>query len=151
EPTPVGGVGIVVGLEGTGGDCPPDDYRSMLENDLRRQGVNNPRAVLADPGNAMVLVSALVPAGAHKGDLIDLEVRLPPRSRATGLRGGVLKLCMLYDYQTTRRLNTSYKGPEALLWGHPVAAAEGAVLVGFGEGDEEAREKQGKLWGGGRT
>src|SRR5438874_12487811 len=37
----VAGVGLVVGLEGTGGGTAPDEYRTMLEDALRKQGVKN--------------------------------------------------------------------------------------------------------------
>src|SRR5208282_2356630 len=35
--------------------------------------------------------------------------------------------------------------------GHALARAEGALLVGFGDGDETARVKQGRIWGGGKS
>src|SRR4051812_32922325 len=41
QPTPLGGVGLVVGLEGTGGEPAPGNYRTMLEDVLRKQGVHN--------------------------------------------------------------------------------------------------------------
>ena len=31
-PVPLGGVGLVTGLEGSGGDCPHDTYRTMLND-----------------------------------------------------------------------------------------------------------------------
>src|SRR5437588_12834389 len=41
EPMPLGGVGLVVGLEGTGGGTANDGYRAMLEDQLRKEGVKN--------------------------------------------------------------------------------------------------------------
>src|SRR5437879_12479657 len=41
----VSGVGIVAGLEGTGGDPPPGGYRDMLLNDLRKRGRSEERRV----------------------------------------------------------------------------------------------------------
>ena len=55
-PTPVSGVGLVTGLEGNGGDCPPDAYRGMLVKDLEREGHHNAKELLASPNNALVLV-----------------------------------------------------------------------------------------------
>src|SRR5438874_216648 len=81
---------------------------------------------------------ALVPAGARKGDLLDVEVAVPPESQAKSLHGGYLRACQLYNYDSTRNLDPEYKGPDRLLRGHPIAKAEGAVLVGFGDGDEAA-------------
>jgi flagellar basal body P-ring protein FlgI len=149
---PLGGVGLVVGLEGTGGPCAADSYRAMLEDDLRKEGVKNVKEVLASSGNALVVVSALLPPGAGKGDPIDVVVSLPPGSQATSLRGGYLHSCRLFNYDFTGNLTTrpNYTGPQGMLKGHALARAEGAVLVGVGDGDEAARLKQGRIWGGGR-
>jgi hypothetical protein len=153
-PIPVGGVGLVVGLEGTGGDCPPSSYRSILENELRKENVHNIRALLSSPENAMVYVSGQIPPGASKGAPIDLEVLLPQDSRATSLRGGYLHTCYLFNYDFAERLAPSSdpNGRHGLLRGHPIVEAEGTLLVGVGsDGEEEtASVKRGRIWGGGR-
>ena len=148
-PTPLSGIGLVVGLEGTGGETAPE-YRTMLENELRKLGVNNAREQINRPDSTVVFVSGYLPTGASKGDKIDVDVTLTPRTRATSLRGGYLMECVLYNYDFTKNLNPNYDGPQAPLRGHPVAKAEGPVLVGFGEGDEPLRVKRGRVWGGGR-
>src|SRR5262249_24668743 len=71
DPITVSGVGLVVGLEGTGGDPPPGGYRDMLVQELRKRGVENIKELLASPNNAVVLVTARIPAGARKGDPMD--------------------------------------------------------------------------------
>ena len=44
------GVGLVVGLDGTGGGMPvPGGYRDMIENDLRKQGVESTKEILSNP------------------------------------------------------------------------------------------------------
>src|SRR4051812_7146990 len=112
QPVRLGGVGLVVGLEGTGGDVPRGDpYRSMLEAQLGKQKVERVKDLLGSPDTALVVVSAQLPPGAHKGDPIDVEVSLPPRSRATSLRGGYLKYCWLYDFEFTSKLSPGYQGP----------------------------------------
>jgi hypothetical protein len=151
EPMPVSGVGLVVGLDGTGGGTPPGSWRDLLEKQLRTHNVDNPREVLASPNHALVLVSALVPAGARKGDPLDVEIVLPPQSKVTSLRGGYLKECVLYNYANARRLAPSLVSADELVLGHPVGGAEGPLLVGFGDGDEAARLKQARIWGGGRS
>jgi hypothetical protein len=152
EPVALGGVGLVVGLEGTGGDCAADGYRAMLVHDLQKHNVRNVKEVLASPNHALVIVEASLPPGANKGDRLDLTVKLPPGSRATSLRGGYLKKCLLYNYDFARNLNPNYTGPANGLLGHPVAFAEGQVLVEVGPGDGEAGHlKQGHIWGGGRS
>jgi hypothetical protein len=150
QPIQLGGVGLVVGLEGTGGPCVADGYRAMLEDDLRKEGVKNVKEVLASSTNALVVVSALLPPGAGKGDPIDVVVSLPPGSQATSLRGGYLHSCRLFNYDFTGNLQPQYKGTPGMLKGHALARAEGPVLVGVGDGEEAAKSRQGRIWGGGR-
>ncbi len=150
QPMQVGGVGLVVGLDGNGGDCPPDTYRSLLESDLHKQGVKNVKEVLTDPDNAMVLISGQIPPGARIGDPIDLEVRFPARSQAQSLRGGTLQACYLFNFATTHQLIPGYTKADTMLRGQVCARAEGPVLVGFGNGDGNMQEKQGRIWAGGR-
>jgi hypothetical protein len=150
EPIPLGGVGLVTGLEGTGGDCTHDAYRSMLADHLRKQGVRNVSELLNSPTTALVIVEAYMPPGAGKDDLIDIQVKLPPTSKASSLRGGVLQKCKLYNYDFARNLRPDYKGAEGMLLGYPLGEAEGSVLVGVGDGDESARSKSGRIWSGGR-
>jgi hypothetical protein len=151
DPVVVSGVGLVVGLDGTGGDAPPGPYRSLLENQLQKQGVDKPKELLSSPNTSMVLVSALIPAGAHKGDPIDIEVTLPPQCRTSSLRGGYLRECSLFDFDTAKNLDPTFKGPDRALMGHVLGKASGPLLVGFGDGDEAARQKRGRIWGGGKS
>jgi hypothetical protein len=150
DPIQVSGVGLVVGLEGTGGDPPPGGYRDMLVNELRKRGVENVKEVLASPNNAMVLVTARIPAGARKGDPLDVDVLIPPGSKATSLRGGYLKDCPLYNFETTKNLSPNSTGPNRPLQGHPVGRAEGPILVAQSKDNNEAAQRQGQIWGGGR-
>ena len=148
DPVPVSGVGLVYGLEGTGGDAPSGSYRNLLEHQLQQQGIEHIKDVLASPDMSMVLVSALIPPGVHKGDPLDVDVTLPPQSKTTSLRGGLLRECLLYSYDTTRNLSPSFQGNNQLLLGHAYAKAEGSLLVGLGDGDEQTRLRQGRIWGG---
>lgn len=150
EKQPVFGVGLVVGLDGTGGEAPPSGHRTMLENELKKQKVQNVKQVLASPEATLVLVSGQIAAGARKDDAFDLEVTLPPGSRATSLRGGYLRRCYLFNYEHSRNLSPKPSG-DFVLPGHPIAWAEGSLLVGFGDGDESARLRQGRIWGGGHS
>jgi flagellar basal body P-ring protein FlgI len=150
EPVSLGGVGLITDLEGTGGDCNADGYRTMLANELRRDRNENANVneVLRSPNNALVIVEAAMQPGAAKGDRIDVEVKLPPGSKATSLRGGKLKMCYLFNYDFARNLRADYQGSQNMLLGHKLAQAEGPVLVSLGDGDEAARIKVGRIWGG---
>ena len=148
---PLGGVGLVVGLEGTGGEPANDNYRTMLEEELTKEGVKDIKRELANPNHALVVVTALYPVGAAKGAPIDVEVSLPPHSgKATSLRGGYLRECLLSNYDYTKHLDPNYKGSNVPLQGLPCAKCEGPVLVGMGDGDEAERVKHGRIWGAGR-
>ena len=74
EPVPLGGVGIVTGLDGTGGEPANDGNRAVLEDDLKKMGVKNIKELLSSPDNALVLVSASIPPGARKDDPLDVQV-----------------------------------------------------------------------------
>jgi hypothetical protein len=149
EPTPLGGVGLVVGLEDTGGESAPE-YRSLLASELRKMGVRDPNSWIDRPDSAVVFVSGVLPSGSTKGDKVDVDVALTPRTRATSLRGGYLMECVLYNYDFTKNLSPNTDRPQVPLRGHPVAKAEGPVLIGFGAGTESQRVKSGRVWGGGR-
>jgi len=146
SPKPVSGVALVSGLEGTGGGVPPGEFRKMLEDQLRKEGVQNVQELLSSANYTMVLVSAVIPVGVRRGDPLDLEVSLMPQSKATSLRGGYLRECALYDFDVKH----NGQGGERLLKGHILAKAhEGPLLVGFGEGNEDVQLRRGRIWGGG--
>src|SRR5262249_44340268 len=144
------GVGLVVNLAGKGGGAPPGNYRAVLESDLRKRGHENLKELLSSTEMSMVLVCAQVPPGARKDDPLDLEITVPRESKTTSLRGGQLLECSLYNYESTRTVDPSFKGPDRYLQGHPIVKAEGQLLVGFGDGDDSAKERQARIWGGGR-
>lgn len=144
----VSGVGLVTGLEGTG-HAPAGTFRTMLEQQLRKQKVENVKALLDSPNNCLVLVTAFIPAGARRGDVLDIEITLPPGSKATSLRGGYLQDCTLRDYDNTKSLLPKYQGSDRMLPGHILAHARGPLLVGFGNPDEPAEQRRARIWGGG--
>jgi hypothetical protein len=47
-------------------------------------------------------------------------------------------------------LDKNHDGPDGYLQGHPVAKAEGPLVVGFSDGDKAATLRQARIWGGGR-
>jgi hypothetical protein len=151
NPTVVSGIGLVVGLDGTGCPTPKGSYRTLLEKELQQQKVEHIPEMLNSENCALVLVSAVIPPGAHKNDPLDVEVALPPgtQSKATSLRGGYLLGCFLRNFDTTKNINPNYDGGDHLLPGHRLAMAKGPLIVGFGDGDEPAKVRRGRVWGGG--
>src|SRR5262249_26976449 len=128
---PVSGVGLVVGLEGTGGGTPNGPYRQMAEDFLKRSKIDNPREWLDSPNKPVVLVNAEVPVGPRRGDLIHVEVTLPPGSRVKSLRGGYLLESQLTSYASLGQVRSlleqnDYKPVstgDGLLKGHVLAEA----------------------------
>src|SRR5436190_16762890 len=144
-PIQVSGVGLITGLEGSGGS-PPGSWRVMLEQQLRKQKIDNTKQLLDSRDNALALVTAWIQAGAHKGDALDIEVTLPNGSPATSLRGGYLQFCPLRPYETSKNINPDYDGANKLLGGHTLAHAKGGLLVALGSGDEPADLRKARIW-----
>lgn len=120
RPFKVEGIALVTGLKDTGSDPPPEPQRDMLVGNMRALEVENPNAVLASPRTSMVLVRGFLPPGVRKGDRIDVEVRVPPRSETTSLKGGWLMKTRLKEMAILEgRLRT----------GHEYAVGQGHVLV----------------------
>lgn len=172
EPIQVSGVGVVFGLPGTGSSPAQGGWRLMLEDALKKQGHTNIKEILDNPSRStsLVLVSALIPPGARKGDPVDIQVTLPDDSKTTSLKGGRLALCELYTSDTTGNIKSLVhegrpSGPSgALLKGDVWAKAEGTLLAGQfipangKDGDKPETDaegqpvfKAGKIWGGGRV
>src|SRR5262245_12358227 len=147
EAVPVTSVALVEGLAGTGSPAPAGEMRQMVENELKRQKIPNVKQILASSDFSLVVVTAVIPAGAKKGDKLDLEISLPPGSRTTSLRGGYLRKCSLYNFDYTSHLNPAATSNQALR-GHPIVRAEGPLLVGVC-GAEGGAETKARIWGGG--
>ena len=165
EPILVSGVGLVYRLPGTGSSAPPGGWRQMLENSLKKQGLTNLKELLDDPARttSLVLVSGMIPPGARKGEMIDVQITVPEESKTTSLKGGTLLACELFNYDTTGNLKSmaSGGGPSApsgdLKLGNVWARAEGPVVAGAylpagaKSSDEPPQLKAGRVWGGGRV
>lgn len=167
----VSGVGLVYGLQGTGSSAPPGGWRMMLEESLKRMpGMTGIKQLLDDPGKStsLVLVSALVPPGARKGDPIDVQITLPDESKTTSLKGGRLLQCELFNTDTTGNLKSLVHegkpaGPSGeLRKGDRWAVAEGTVLAGQfiptsgqstveTDADGQPMFKVGKIWAGAKV
>lgn len=143
EPVVLEGVGLVVGLNGTGGDPAPSAFRTALMEDLKKNGLANPNAILARPDTALVLVRAKLPPLLKKGEKIDVEVRVPDSAEASSISGG-----WLMEVYLTEQAFIPGRG---VLKGHAYAKAEGAILtsgIGSDAANNPALLKQGRVLGG---
>jgi hypothetical protein len=160
EPTPLFGVGLVVGLNGTGGTCPPSPYRSELEHNLRKHKDSDVKDLIDSNNNTMVIVKAIVPPGARKNDPLDLDILLPDASKCTSLKDGFLLKCDLKNFDSTKRVAPNSEGPNRGLIGSTMAYAEGTVVLEsdcrafrtttVSTGANEESQKVGRVWGGGK-
>ncbi|MFO0864250.1 MAG: flagellar basal body P-ring protein FlgI [Gemmataceae bacterium] len=146
NPITISGVGLVTHLDGTGG-TPPGTYRGLLEQELRKRKVENIKQMLDSSDNALVLVNAVIPAGARKADPIDIEVSLPPGSKATSLKGGYLQECTLRNYEAAKNINPD--AANRLLPGHILGKAKGWLMVGLTSTEEEGNLRHARVWSGG--
>lgn len=133
EPQLVSGLGLVVGLNGTGGGDLPPQIQASMERELARGGIGkgglldtgplaglSPRQVLRDPNVAVVIVEAAISPGWPRGYRFDVRVRALPGSTVTSLEGGTL-------WTTELRI-----GPATTLGGvrtRQMAEARGPVFI----------------------
>ena len=140
----VTGVGLVTGLQGTGGNPVPGEFRTRLLDDMKTRGVTGGKDWVARTDTALVVVTAYIPPLVDKGEPLDVEVRIPPGSNATDLSGGWLLECELKE-------GASIGG--AFRSGKTLAKATGPMLVRASD-DAAARRaslSRGKVLGGGIT
>ena len=130
------GVGLVTGLNGTGGDPSPSALRTQLQNEMSRLNIKGGKHILASPDTALVVVTAYLPAMVTKGQRFDVRVAIPPQAKATSLKGGYLLETRMFE-------EANIEGRGALK-GHEYALAGGAILTNLGvKGSPE--ERQGEL------
>ena len=142
EPVVLEGVGLVVGLPGTGGDPHPSQYRSALMEDLKKRGYKHPNTLLASPDTALVLVRAYLHPDVKKGDKLDVDILIPPQADATSLVGGELMEVRLSDRAF---VDGQY------MTGKVYAVAHGPVLpagLGASASKEPALLKKGRVLSG---
>lgn len=138
------GVGLVVGLNGTGGDPPPSTYREALVDDMRRRNVREWKEILRSPDTALVVVRAYLPPLISKGERFDVDIRIPGDTGATSLNGGRLMETILSE--------TALVPGQGVMKGHVVAKARGPIMISPEEGDAENLAgvlKRGRVLGGG--
>ncbi len=143
RPGRIEGIGLVIGLEGTGSEPAPSGQKDYLLRELRTdKTTENIKSAVASENTSMVLIRGLIPAAANKGDRIDIEVITPPKSDTTSLKYGQL---LQTDLRPMAFLSRSVK------LGNTMGKARGHVLVdGLFEGsNEDGHLLRGRILGGG--
>ncbi len=137
----VEGVGLVTGLDNTGGDSPPSQYRTMLLNEMTKANVEHAERWLASPQLSIVLVRMTIPMGVGPTDPIDVQVEVPPNCPTKSLAGGYL--------MRTRLFRVSYGKHGEALRDHELAIAQGPIMLGVPGRPDDL--KVGRVLGGGRV
>jgi flagellar basal body P-ring protein FlgI len=140
ETITVEGVGLVAGLENTGGDAPPSWLRTQLVDEMSKAGVEHPNQVLLDKRYSPVVVRMKIPTGAAPKDNFDVEVTVLPAGGTKSLAGG---------YLMTTRLSEVLVAGGAPRTGTPLAIAMGPVMIGSSQNPSDP--KSGRVLGGGHV
>ncbi|WP_161602456.1 flagellar basal body P-ring protein FlgI [Tautonia marina] len=137
----VEGVGLVIGLAGTGSEPRPSAYREKLETEIKRNPELDVQSILGDPlqRTSLVVVRARITAGMSPQDELNIEVLLPPDSETSSLEGGFLMGTWLNEIGIA-------SGNQ--LDGKPMVYAYGPVITGNSEAPDDP--KVGRVLGGGR-
>ena len=138
--TSVEGVGLVAGLDNTGGDAPPSWFRSQLVDEMSKAGVEHPNELLQNKQFSLVIVRMKIPTGASPKDRFDVEVVLPPASGTRSLAGGFLMMTRLSEVLVAGGTPRT---------GSDMAFATGPVMTGTAK--EPGDLKTGRVLGGGRV
>ncbi len=137
----VEGIGLVTGLDNTGGDSPPSTIRKILLDEMTKAGVEHAERWLASPQLSIVLVRMTIPMGVNPSDPIDVQVEVPPNCPAKSLAGGYLI--------ATRLFRVSYGNKGEALRDHELAVARGPIMLGTPAKPNDP--KIGRVLGGGRV
>jgi hypothetical protein len=136
----VEGVGLVVGLDGTGAEPQPGVHHQKLLGLMRAAQVPNPERILASKDTAMVIVRASIPPGVTREDRFDATLELQKADGTTSLAGGVL---------LQAELGFVGVADGRVLEGKVLAKAQGPVLAGSIQDPDDLRS--GRVLGGVRV
>ena len=144
-PIKVEAIGLVWGLQGTGSDPAPTRYRAAMLEFMRKREVANPERLLASDTTAIVLLRGYIPPGTRKGDMIDVEVWVPPNDTTTSLKGGRILETSMHEQVIARGRFT--------LEGDPLVKVKGLVLCMQNPDAQKdsASLRKGKILGQGRV
>ncbi len=137
---PVEGVGLLLGLDGTGSEPPPSWQQKKLVDEMQKAGIEHAEKFLKSTNRSLVIVRTVIPAGVSTKDKFDVEIELPPASATSSLAGGWLVSTRLAQRAMTREGEKDDK---------VIAVAVGPVMIG-----NEARPgdpKVGRVLGGGHV
>ena len=141
----VDGIGLAVGLDGTGSAAKPGSQRDQLIRDLEiNKNVDEPKKLLKSDNTELVLIYGLLPPGIKKGETFDLKVTVMSNSDATSLENGTLLISRL------RPILRMGKGARQ---GHVTALGKGGIVIDatFDARQDQSKQLHGVILGGGKA
>ncbi len=141
----VDGIGIAVGLNGTGSATKPGSQRDQLIRDLElNKNIEDAKALIKSDDTELVVMYGLLPPGIKKGDTFDLKVTVLGSSDATSLENGTVLISRL---RPMRRLGRGVKQ------GHVTALGKGGIVVDatFDARQDQSKQLHGVILGGGKA
>ena len=136
----VEGIGLVIGLDGTGSEPAPSWQQKKLNDEMQKSGIQHAEKLLKSPNISLVIVRALVPAGVSTKDRFDIEIELPQASATSSLANGYLMETRLAERVQTKEGDKDDK---------VIALGGGPVMIGSAAKPADA--KIGRVLGGGRA
>jgi flagellar basal body P-ring protein FlgI len=138
--TKVEGVGLVIGLDGTGSEPAPSWQQKKLQDEMTKSGIQHAEKLLRSQNISLVIVRAVVPAGISTKDRFDIEIELPQASATSSLANGFLMETRLAERVMTKEGDKDDK---------VIAIGGGPVMIGGAT--KPADVKVGRVLGGGRA
>ncbi len=136
----VEGVGLVIGLDGTGSEPAPSWQQKKLVDEMQKAGIQHADRLLKSPNISLVTVRAVVPAGVTTKDKFDIEIELPQASATSSLANG---------YLMSTRLAPRTMTPEGDKDDKVIALGGGPVMIGNSAKPNDP--KVGRVLGGGKA
>lgn len=150
----VRGFGVVVGLGQNGSTEVPSAIREYLIDFMNREYLPTQAApmrqkfsaakLIDSADSAEVEITGVIPPGAPRGTMIDLQVSAIPGTSTRSLEGGLLLPCEL------RLFDTAASGT-GMLEGRVVARGGGPVFVNPFSSEQNSNQRTGHVLGGART
>jgi hypothetical protein len=136
----VEGVGLVIGLDGTGAEPAPSWHQKKLVDEMQKAGLEHPERLLNSVNISLVVVRAVIPAGVSTKDRFDIDIELTAASATSSLAGGFLMSTRLAQRVTTKEGDKDDK---------VIATAMGPVMCGNQAKPNDP--KVARVLGGGRV
>jgi len=135
----VEGYGVIGSLRGTGSaECPPPIRTYLRQYILRQSPEINVNQFLNNTDTAVVTILGVIPPGAYKGQVFDLQVRALPGTQTTSLKDGWLYVA---DLKPEGRFDNSFQ---------ILGRGEGPVYIDT-LGESSGDLKEGYVLGGGEV